>query len=87
MTTFLTSDPLVGYFLAGSLVVVLVRLIRFGWSRWLDHEQAKERQRFMRIAQMNSESRDHVRGADETYAPPAFGSHRQPWKSHRKDVA
>lgn len=48
-----------------------------------DHEEAKAEQQLQRIAQMNAESRPHVRLTRDIYAPPAFGSHRTPWKDRR----
>lgn len=77
ITDFLTLDPLVAALLLTAFSVVVLALGRFAWRRWRAHEDAKRR----------SEQRLKAQMGPVVYPPKPFGSHHQPWRDRRKDIA
>lgn len=84
MNSFFTTDPKVAYFLAGSFVVVVGWLVRFGWQQWVEHEtkKANERQHRYLLEQEKRLSAAASVGADPINWPPNL-NHKQPWKDKR----
>lgn len=58
--------------------LVLVTLCAGIYLRLLAHEEARQQRVYPRIMQANSESVDW---------PRPYGSHRQPWRNQRKEIA